>query len=181
MGPLTGRLVVATHELIDRGFARSVVLVLAHDPEDGAAGVVLNRPTPADLPGRLQTWAPLAAPPAVMFRGGPVSRDSVIGLGEVAGDTGPPGWQQVTGTVGVVDLAAGAGAPRTGLRWVRLFSGYAGWGGGQLEGEIASGAWFVVDADRTDGCTAEPEGLWRAVLARQGGLFTTVPDDPALN
>lgn len=181
MGALTGRLVVATHELIDRNFARSVVLVLAHDPEDGAAGVVLNQPTPAELPGRLQMWEPLAARPAVLFRGGPVARDSVIGLAEITAGAEPPGWQQVTGTVGVVDLSADAGALRTELRWVRLFSGYAGWGGGQLEGEIASGAWFVVDADPADPAAAEPEGLWRAVLARQGGLFTTVPDDPALN
>lgn len=181
MGPLTGRLVVATHELIDRNFARAVVLVLAHDEEDGAAGVVLNRPTPAELPGRLQAWASLAAPPTVMFRGGPVSRDSVIGLAEVAAGEQPPGWQQVIGTVGVVDLSADAGSLHGRLRWVRLFSGYAGWGGGQLEGEIASGAWFVVDAEPADACAAGPEGLWRAVLARQGGLFTTVPDDPALN
>ena len=181
MGLLTGRLVVATHELTDRNFARAVVLVLAHDDDDGAAGVVLNRPTPAEFPDRLRAWAPLAAAPAVMFRGGPVSRDSVIGLAEIVAGAQPRSWQQVTGTVGVVDLSVDADALPTQLRWVRLFSGYAGWGGGQLEGEIASGAWFVVDADPADACTAEPQGLWRAVLARQGGLFTTVPDDPALN
>jgi putative transcriptional regulator len=181
MDPLTGRLIVATHELTDRNFARSVVLVLAHDPDDGAAGVVLNHPTAAELPERLDGWTSLAAPPAVMFRGGPVSRDSVIGLGELASDTAPPGWQRVVGTIGVVDLSVEEGDLRTALGWVRLFSGYAGWGGGQLEDEIGAGAWFVVDAEPGDAGTAAPDGLWRVVLARQGGLFTTVPDDPALN
>lgn len=181
MGALTGRLIVATHELTDRTFARSVVLVLAHDPDNGAAGVVLNRPTPAELPDRLHGWAPLAAPPAVMFRGGPVSRDSVIGLGELASDAAPDGWQRVVGRVGVIDLTVDEGGLRTALAWVRLFSGYAGWDVGQLEDEIGSGAWFVVDAEPDDARTAAPDGLWRAVLARQGGLFTTVPDDPALN
>lgn len=181
MDDLTGRLVVATHELADRNFRRTVVLLLAHDPDEGAAGVILNRPSAADVPDRLEPWLPAIAPPAVLFLGGPVGRDTVIAVAAAGDDPGLDDWQPITGGLGVIDLSGDAALIRPQLRSLRLFAGYAGWGGGQLESEIASGAWFVIDADAEDVRSAAPDGLWRAVLARQGGLFTTVPDDPALN
>lgn len=181
METLTGRLVVASHDLTDTSFRRSVVLVLAHDTDAGAAGIVLNRPGLADAPERLQRWMPLAAPPAVLFHGGPVGPDTVIGVGVTDDPAGPDGWQPLIDGIGVFDLAGDVHAARQRLRAVRLFIGYAGWTVRQLETEIASGAWFVVDADPADLLTATPAQLWRAVLARQGGVFTTVPDDPALN
>jgi putative transcriptional regulator len=180
VGPLTGRLVVASHDLTDGSFHRSVVLVLAHDPDAGAAGIVLNRPGPADVPERLMRWAPLLPSPHVVFRGGPVGPDTVIGLA-VGHDVDLPGWQVVRPGIGVIDLAGDADLAQTQVRAVRLFVGYAGWAADQLEDEISSGAWFVVDGDPSDVCTAEPAGLWRSVLARQGGMFTTVPDDPSMN
>ncbi len=181
MEPLTGRLVVASHDLTDSSFRRSVVLVLAHDTDAGAAGIILNRRGPADAPERLRRWLSMAAPPAVLFQGGPVGPDTVIGVGATDDPDGPDGWQPLIDDIGVFDLAGDIDAARQRLRAVRLFIGYAGWTVGQLETEIASGAWFVVDADPTDLLTATPAQLWRAVLARQGGLFTTVPDDPGLN
>ncbi len=181
MGSLAGNLVVATHQLIDRTFRRAVVLLLAHDDHQGAAGVVLNRPTASALPARLRRWAGLAAPPAVLFTGGPVGRDGVIAVGSADSGAVMEGWQPIANGIGVVDLSGDAEAVGTVVRSVRLFVGHAGWNGGQLEQEIASGAWFVVDGHADDALTTAPAGLWRAVLARQGGMFTTVPDDPALN
>ena len=67
---------------------------------------------------------------------------------------------------------------------MRIFSGYAGWGGGQLEGEIAQDAWFVVDAQPDDVFTESPESLWRDVLLRQKGdvrMYARFPEDPSLN
>jgi putative transcriptional regulator len=179
--PLTGRLVVASHDLTETGFRRAVVFVLAHDTDAGAAGIVLNHPGPADTPERLRRWLALAAPPAVLFHGGPVGPDTVIGVGATDDPDGPDGWQPLIDGLGVFDLAGDVEAARERLRAVRLFVGYAGWTVGQLEAEIAAGAWFVVDADAADPLTSTPAQLWRAVLARQGGLFTTVPDDPGLN
>lgn len=181
MGPLTGRLVVASHDLTDASFRRAVVLVLAHDPEAGAAGVVLNRPGPSDPPERLARWAPALSPPGVLFRGGPVGPDTVIGVGIARDADELTGWQAIDDALGVVDLAGDATLTAARLEALRLFVGYAGWSDGQLEREIAAGAWFVVDAEPRDAVTAAPSTLWRAVLARQGGLFTTIPDDPTLN
>ncbi|HEY3239099.1 MAG TPA: YqgE/AlgH family protein, partial [Acidimicrobiia bacterium] len=91
------------------------------------------------------------------------------------------GFQPVLGDyVGIVDL----GLEPQGVDAVRLFAGYAGWGGGQLEAEISAGGWFVLDALPSDPLSAEPEELWREVLRRQGGrlaLFAACPPDPSLN
>lgn len=178
---LTGQLLVATHELTDQEFHRAVVLVLAHDADEGAAGVILNRPTGARPPSRLDAWQAIAATPAVMFKGGPVSRETLIAVAVAQEGHDPSGWQPLRGTLGVVDLHADATLVGTELAGIRLFSGYAGWETGQLEREIAVGAWFVVPPVPDDALTVAPDALWRAVLARQGGMFTTVPLDPNLN
>jgi putative transcriptional regulator len=67
---------------------------------------------------------------------------------------------------------------------LRLFAGYSGWGPAQLDGEIAAGHWFVVDALRDDAFDDEPETLWRRVLERDPQHREWVrnfPDDPTLN
>lgn len=172
---LAGRLVVATPELRDGNFAHTVVLVLDHGAE-GALGVVLNRPRSIDVRALMPAWGELAAAPGVLFTGGPVQADeALIGLGH-----GDGGGQEIVPGVRVLDLETEP-IDHPDIGSVRLFVGYAGWGQGQLEQEIASGSWFVVDADADDSFTEDPEGLWRRVLSRQGGLFVTVTEDPSLN
>ena len=166
---------MATHDLEDPNFAGAVVMLLDHD-EGGTVGVVLNRPSDVPVSDPLpDCHHPLAAP-ELLFVGGPVGRDTVIavGTGAVVG----AGWQAVDEGVGIVDLDQPAPAALAG---VRIFAGYAGWGPGQVEAEIDEGAWWVVDAAPDDLVTAEPGTLWRRVLARQGGVFFTVPEDPTLN
>src|SRR5262249_33306462 len=93
-------------------------------------------------------------------------------------------WTAVEGSVGVLDLTADADLIGAGLAEVRVFAGYAGWGEGQLAGEIEEGAWFVVDAVAGDSFTNRPDQLWRAVLRRQGDplrQFATYPADVSVN
>jgi putative transcriptional regulator len=175
-------LLVATPELGDPNFDRTVVLLLEHTPE-GAVGVVLNRPsgTPlTDAGADWGGWDVFAAPPDVVFVGGPVARTAVIAVARTV-DGKTDGFQPVLGDdVGIVDLAL---EPRD-VDAVRLFAGYAGWGGGQLEAEISAGGWFVFDALPSDPLSPDPEELWREVLRRQGGrlaLFAACPPDPSLN
>ena len=78
-----GSLLVATPALVDPNFAHTVVLLLDHD-EDGALGVVLNRPSPVSVEEVLPGWDAVLAGPGVLFQGGPVATDSalaVAGLG----------------------------------------------------------------------------------------------------
>lgn len=180
---LTGRLLVAAPALADPNFDRAVVLLLDHD-EEGSLGVVLNRPTPVGVVDILATWAGLTGEPEVVFQGGPVSLDSALGVAVIPGDEGPLGWRRVYGAIGLVDLDTPPELLAAALGSLRIFAGYAGWGPGQLESELAEGAWYVVESEPGDVSSPRPESLWRAVLRRQRSelaMIATYPDDPSLN
>jgi putative transcriptional regulator len=98
-----------------------------------------------------------------------------IGLG-----TGKNGDPTPLPGVTLVDLSSGPPADTAGIR---IYSGYAGWGAGQLEAEISEGAWYLVQASPDDPFD-RPEGQWARVLRRQSGylsLVSTFPDDVVLN
>ncbi|MFC5170187.1 YqgE/AlgH family protein [Streptomyces mutomycini] len=198
---LTGRLLVAAPALADPNFDRAVVLLLDHD-EEGSLGVVLNRPTPVGVGDILASWAGLAGEPDVVFQGGPVSLDSALGVAVIPGDEGlsqgsrpdagapapgtgaPIGWRRVHGAICLVDLDTPPELLAAALGSLRIFAGYAGWGPGQLETELADGAWYVVESEPGDVSSPRPENLWRAVLRRQRSelaMIATYPDDPSLN
>ncbi|MEV5577010.1 YqgE/AlgH family protein [Streptomyces parvus] len=180
---LTGRLLVAAPALTDPNFDRAVVLLLDHD-EEGSLGVVLNRPTPVGVGDILASWASLTGEPDVVFQGGPVSLDSALGVAVIPGDEGPLGWRRVHGAIGLVDLETPPELLGPALGSLRIFAGYAGWGPGQLEGELTEGAWYVVESEPGDVSSPRPEQLWRAVLRRQRSelaMIATYPDDPSLN
>lgn len=180
--PLTGHLLVATPALLDPNFRRTVILVLEHQ-DAGCLGIVLNRPTQTPLVDVVPQWQPLAADPGVVFLGGPVSPSGAIGL---CAPPPVPGVADLAagGLVATADLSRAPADNPPGLRGLRVFAGYAGWGEGQLEAEISAGAWYVVDAEPGDAFGAQPDQLWGAVLRRQPGalrLVATFPDDPSLN
>jgi putative transcriptional regulator len=173
---LKGRLLVATPALGDPNFERTVVLLLEHTDE-GALGVVLNRPSEVGVGDALPEWGSLSLTPAVVFVGGPVQSGALIGLAAAWTDEAVTGWTPLIGRLGAVDL----GHPLevgTGIGEVRVFAGYAGWGPGQLEAEIEAGAWFVLDAAPDDALSPEPQGLWRSVLRRQGGRLALMAGYP---
>lgn len=173
-GKLEGRLLVATPLLIDPNFWRTVVLVLQHDDE-GSLGLVLNRPSAEPVEAHIPAWGPVTAPPGTVHYGGPVAPEMAIGL-----STGREGEPTPVPGLCIVDLGQSPG-PEPGA--VRVYSGYAGWGAGQLEAEIAEGSWYVVAASPDDPFE-RPEGQWARVLRRQTGylaLVSTFPDDVSLN
>lgn len=187
-----GKLLVATPDLEDPNFFRTVVLVLEHNV-DGALGVVLNRPTGSTVATVLPGWAGIAAEPDVVFVGGPVQSDGAIGIGRLAdarraGDASAPpedgGFAPLFGDLGTVDLQREPYEILPPVEAVRIFAGHAGWGPGQLDGELAANGWFVVERDEHDLWLAEPATLWRRVLKRQPGrvsVFAGFPADPSLN
>ena len=191
---LTGHLLVASPRLADPNFTRRVILVLDHG-EHGALGVVIDRPGGVAVGELLPQWHPLATAPAELFTGGPVARNALIGLVRLASrhdsfDEGAlerSGWRMLVDAdrpVGTVDLSSDPALIVDSIVGARLFSGYAGWDSGQLEEEIEEGSWYVVAAEARDPISADPEGLWRRVLRRQGGALAVVagfPEDPAMN
>ncbi len=179
-----GRLLVAAPHLDDDpNFRRAVVLVLEH-ADEGALGIVLNDPMEVAaseaLPEPLST---VISDGSRVYRGGPVQPGTVIVLAEFDDIAAAGGI--TFGSVGILDPeSVENGAQPPAMQRARAFGGYAGWGGGQLEAEIAQDAWIDADPEAGDIFTDEPTALWRTVLARSGGsyrLMATAPDDPLLN
>ena len=184
VGPsLRGKLLLATPPLVDPNFDRTVVLLLEHTDE-GSLGLVLNRPTEEEVEVLLPTWRPLVSGQPVLFDGGPVETEAVIGLAWVR-EVPVDGFADLDEGLGTLDLSEDADGFTDRLDDLRLFRGYAGWGPGQLDDELAANAWIVVDADRADPFTPAPETLWRDVLRRQGGALARmgdrIPDDVSSN
>jgi|1186.fasta_scaffold160556_2 putative transcriptional regulator len=181
---LEGRLLVATPVLEDPRFRRTVVLLLDHGDE-GALGVVLNRPSDVPVDDVLGPWGGVVVGSPVLWYGGPVSTDSALALAAPRHGAAPEGFRPVgTSGLGLVDLDEDPETVRASVSAVRVYAGYAGWESGQLEDEVAEGAWYVVDALPGDPFTDVPDVLWRLVLRRQGGdlaLMATYPDDPEMN
>jgi putative transcriptional regulator len=178
MESLRGQLLVGAHHLRDPNFHRTVVLLLEHNGE-GAFGVVLNRPLDVEVDDVLPGWSDVVDAPSCVFQGGPVGLDGAIGVA-----VGGPTVELMAPPFGLVDLDADPASLVGTFIGMRVFAGHSGWGGGQLEAELAERSWFVVPALPTDAFTPEPEQLWRQVLRRQGGdlaMVANFPEDPRLN
>lgn len=177
-------LLVATPQLLDPNFADTVVLLLDVD-DDGALGVVLNRPTPVAVSEVFAGWGEVVAEPEVLFQGGPVSTEGALAVGWLRDlDDVPVGFRKVVDGLGVVDLDTPVELVDGSLSGMRIFAGYAGWGTEQLDGEIEEGSWYVVPAHAPDVFREHPADLWRDVVRRQPGELawhSTRPVDPQLN
>lgn len=183
MASTAGRLLVAEPMLGDPNFERTVVLVVEHTDE-GALGLVLNRPTTISLGEALPEWAALATEPAVLHVGGPVEERSGWCLARARGPMDLDGFVPLRGDLGLLDLDTDPASLHGRLRSLRLYAGYSGWGAGQLEEELAADAWFVLDAEPDDPFLPDGAELWRRILARQGGALGRLalfPPHPSLN
>ena len=177
-----GMVLLATPPLDDPNFDRSVIYVMEHSAE-GAVGVVLNHPTEETEIDGLEQWMDLSAPPVVVFNGGPVQFDALIAIAELRGPR-EDAWSPILADLGSVDLARDPIDVADEVGRVRMFRGYAGWASGQLDSELAGGAWMVFDAQRDDVFHREPEDLWRLILRRQRSRIAwlaNAPDDLSMN
>ncbi|MCC6222201.1 MAG: YqgE/AlgH family protein [Thermoleophilia bacterium] len=178
---LRGHLLVASPALLDPNFRRAVVLVTEHT-EEGAMGLVLNRPAPIAVADAVPHLHLLVGDSASVYVGGPVQRDAVVALAELE-DEALVAAPALPG-IGFLPADADPDALAGSVGRVRVYAGYSGWGAGQLESELAESAWIVVAAEVGDVFCADADGLWAAVLRRQGGpyaLLASMPPDPSLN
>jgi putative transcriptional regulator len=180
MDSLKGQLLIAGGGLLDPNFRRTVVLVGEHN-EDGALGVVLNRPTSARVREAAPPLAPLVSEEERLFVGGPVQPTGAVVIAEFEDPSAAD--LLVFGSVGFLTGELRAGAAEA-IRRARVFAGYAGWGAGQLEAEMETSSWIQDRALTGDVFTEDAEGLWRRVLRRKGPEFhvlSLMPLDPSMN
>lgn len=180
-----GQLLVATPKLGDSNFFRSVVLLIRHG-EEGALGLILNRPSPlsfaevwrklmeSDCPSaeKLLVGGPCAGPLMALHREA-VWSDAEV-LPEVYFTAAPSNLTQLV---------------EQNVAPIRFFGGHAGWGAGQLEGEVSSGAWFLAPAT-AEHVFGDTERMWEELVhahrRRPSSVYEAlgikhVPPDPTWN
>lgn len=178
---LSGQLLVAAPSLLDPNFRRTVVLVGAHSDE-GAMGVVLNRPSEVTVGEAVPQLEQAVGELETVYVGGPVQPSSIVFLAEFL-DPSPAGLL-VLGRIGFPAPEADIDELSDAIARRRVFAGYAGWGEGQLDEELGQGDWIAQPARPEDVFTQDPDELWSKVLARKGGayaLMARMPLDPSVN
>ena len=160
-----GQFLVATPLVGGAPFDRSVVLILEHDG-DGAIGVILNLATDVEVSEHLPDLGAEISPPGRIHIGGPVDNDTALLLGRsVSADFLRPA---ALGDIGLMD----PDEIPDNVSALRVYAGYAGWDPGQLEAELADGAWWVIPPDRAEIFAEDVDGVWERSIARAPG---TVP------
>ncbi len=181
MDSLKGKLLIAAPTLADPNFARSVVFLCEHRPE-GAMGIVINRPTSIPLDRALPQVPLPSAKEVRVFLGGPVETERMLIIHSSAefvmeAQEIPPGVYLGAELELLNNLLAGQ-------QTFRIYRGYAGWGQGQLDMEIAEGAWLTAECSHADLFLPEPSTQWQDVLRKVGGVYSIwadLPEHPDLN
>jgi putative transcriptional regulator len=181
MDSVRGQLLIAGPSLLDPNFWRTVVLIVEHT-EDGALGLVLNRPSETTVGEAVPQLEVLVSSEEQLFIGGPVQPSSVIILAEFE----DPSEAALIAfdDVGVLGSGTSIAHAGPGVRRGRAFVGHAGWGPGQLDSELERGDWILEGARPQDAFSTEPRELWIEVLTRKGGsyaLIARMPPDPSVN
>jgi putative transcriptional regulator len=181
MDSARGKLLIAGPSLLDPNFWRAVVLVIEHNDE-GALGLVLNRPSETTVGETVPQLQPLVDADEQLYIGGPVQPSAVIVLGEFEDPSDAA--LLAFDDVGVLATGPSPDESVTGLRSGRAFVGHAGWGPNQLDDEIERGDWILEPARLDDAFTGDGQTLWSSVLTRKGGnyaLIARMPPDPSVN
>jgi putative transcriptional regulator len=166
-----GVFLVASRGLRDPNFSKTVVLIVAHG-EDGALGVVLNRPTRMRLSALLPDVEGLDDSQEPVFIGGPVAIERVTLLLRAASP--PVDSLQVFGDVffsGSIAALEQALSEEPSVSGMQAYAGHAGWGPGQLEGEVRRGDWYLVKADAAMVFSDAPEEIWHQLIDVQSGVW----------
>lgn len=191
-----GTFLIASLGLEDPPFARTVVLLLQHIPDKLTLGVILNRPLgdrvklypseELDSITKGMEFDESVARSELFYQGGPVEPGSLIFLHRV---------EQLQGDATPIVPGLFAGGDLDALRkftadseeegpFVRFYLGFAQWVPGQLESEIALGAWILAPGDTDLVFSGEPDSIWQQALLALGGKYAPmsfIPEDPSLN
>ena len=173
-----GSLLIAHPNMLDPNFRRAVLFISVHDPEDGALGVILNRPLDKQVADLVNDEPPAGLANVPVFLGGPVGRNQLMFAAFE--------WQKAEGLKinHNVNLEEASQLLNNDPSSVRAFVGYAGWGAGQLEAEMKQNAWLLQKPSRATLKTKDLSKLWFDIMRGLGPwykMLAAAPDDPSLN
>jgi putative transcriptional regulator len=180
-GNMTGSLLVAHPNLRDPHFRRTILFLSHHNAEDGAIGLVLNRPlkkTMGEFPRHTHDDAALGRVP--VFYGGPVGTEEIL-LASMQWHDSPANAIAFRGFGNASEEPIIPPEFHPGLR---AFLGYSGWSRGQLEAEIAEKSWLVLPPSRQLIEMRNSGTAWRDLMHQLGPIYhllADMPDDLSLN
>jgi len=174
--PSKGRFLIASRQLLDPHFAESVVLLIEYN-NNGALGVIINRPSEMKLSAVLPEIEGLEQRPDTIYLGGPVARNQLLLL--IRTSSPPEGSRHVFKDIHVSSSQAVIQRmiknPESEERF-RAYAGYAGWAPGQLDSEIATGGWHVLRADVETVFDKSPSEIWPDLIQRSSAQWVRVMD-----
>lgn len=174
-----GSLLVAHPNMIDPNFRRTVLFVSQHEPNEGALGVIINRPVDRPVAELVSGAPPPGLAGVPVFLGGPVGKNQLMFAAFE--------WQKGLGLKLNHNIALDEGIDaeaHKNLLTLCAFVGYAGWGAGQLENEVKQKAWVVQKANRSLLKLDRLPNLWFDIMRTLGPwykMLAAAPDDPSLN
>ncbi len=179
---LRGHFLIAAKHLRDSNFYKSIVLMLEHNDE-GAMGLIVNRPTEVSVSQALAKHFELPPSEHFLFNGGPVEENALLILHNSTDfdqehDAIVPGVFVGTSPDIFDRVTESMSEPDTDFRF-RIYSGYSGWGAGQLEFEMSRGDWFTLPATMDFVFRSDPYEIWEDVLAAFQARHRLLPDEPA--
>ncbi|MDE3136914.1 MAG: YqgE/AlgH family protein [Acidobacteriota bacterium] len=161
-----GKILVATRNLSDPLFAKSVILLVRYDSA-GALGLMLSRQSKVPISNVLRNLPEATAHSDPVFVGGPVDLGSVFALER--GPHQPKGATEVAGDVYFISTKEalekaldGTSSPAT----LRVYVGYSGWGRGQLDNEVKRGSWYIFNSSDDLAFAEKPESLWSMLIGK---------------
>ena len=175
---LAGSLLVAHPNMLDPNFRRCVLFISAHEPDEGALGVIINRPLDKLVSELVSEMPPEELAGVPVFLGGPVGRNQLM-FAAFEWEKGE--GLKINHSVNVDEASAIAG---TDPASICAFVGYAGWGAGQLEAEMKQKAWVLQKPSRAMLNPKRLPKLWFDIMNKLGPwykLLAAAPDDPSLN
>src|SRR6184192_2573068 len=177
-GSLAGSLLVAHPNMLDPKFRRTVLFVSEHDPNEGALGVIINRPLDKQVSELVSETPPAGLADVPVFLGGPVGKNQLMFAAFE--------WQKGQRLKLNHNVALEQASDAAGEKLVTIcaFVGYAGWRAGQLESELKQKAWLVQKANSSLLKLDRLPNLWFEIMRSLGPwykMLAAAPDDPSLN
>ena len=174
-----GSLLVAHPNMLDPNFRRTVLFLSEHCPNEGALGVIINRPLDRQVADLVTDEPPASLAEVPVFLGGPVGKNQLM---FAAFEWQKSGGLKLNHNVALEQASDAAG--QQDLVTIYAFVGYAGWGAGQLESELKQKAWPVQKANPSLLKLDRLPNLWFDIMRSLGPwykMLAAAPDDPSLN
>ncbi len=159
--PGKGKLLVATELVRGSDFEESVILLLHYD-ENGATGLIVNKPTLAPPTRALPEFEELERYVGNLYYGGPVGLNTIQAL--LRSGSPPDRSTHIIDEIYIVPINEDLIEDSTDSSTLRLYVGFAGWAPGQLDEEMLRGSWHIAPASGEFVFEAEPENLWRKLV-----------------